>query len=649
MARRSTFLALLVVFLSAGPALAGLIYPLDAPPSVSSNYGQYRHGHAHLGLDLWTFHRLGTPVRAVDDGVIYRIKCSPYGYGKVLYQRLRDGRTAVYGHLDGFAPKIAAQVEKRQRARGGYRLDWTLNKAEALSVEQGEIIGFAGDAGTDVSHLHFEIRGASGRPLNPLRHDFPLPDDMPPVIRALRFVPLSFDSLVDGDVMPKIVPIPAGGDVSPVEIAGRVGVEIEAYDRQPRSDRDLAPAELHLQVDGRDVFRHRFTSVGYGQAHISALSYDTRLASLQRRFFIRMYRLFGSTAFHQPSNLSGKLDDLSPGSHQITVTALDEKGNRTVVLVPIRVLSTEAVAALTPAAAPSPSTDDTDFLRDVEMEWRRTYAVMSFTVAGGVADDITFAATVDPPGRQIKTARFRHTAHGKRHHLAVHVPRDRNATLRIVVGVGGRFDSRTFRFAVAKSATELRSPDGRARLSFPAASTYDSTLIRISESAPRVPAWAAAVGKAYSFGEPWEPLRKKPRLTIHLPPGVKSAGLGLYLFDRGTWWHLEKGHRAAVPLLGTYALLRDVEAPEIGEMLVEKSRRPWIRVFVTDRGSGISDRAIRVALDGKAQIVEFQPYKKQFRLRPAASLAPGRHTLSVALSDRAGNRANRSFSFDVLE
>jgi murein DD-endopeptidase MepM/ murein hydrolase activator NlpD len=70
---------LIVVMLLAGAAgaasgSAGLLWPVDSPPAVSSNFCEYREGHLHAGIDVRTFGTEGVPCRASGDGYVSRLR-----------------------------------------------------------------------------------------------------------------------------------------------------------------------------------------------------------------------------------------------------------------------------------------------------------------------------------------------------------------------------------------------------------------------------------------------------------------------------------------------------------------------------------------------------------------------------------------------
>ena len=85
-------------------------WPLEAPPALTSTYAEYRSGRFHAGLDVKTWGKEGFACVAVADGYVWRVRTSPWGYGRAVYIRLQDGRTAVYAHLSEFVERIEKVV-----------------------------------------------------------------------------------------------------------------------------------------------------------------------------------------------------------------------------------------------------------------------------------------------------------------------------------------------------------------------------------------------------------------------------------------------------------------------------------------------------------------------------------------------------------
>ena len=60
-------------------------WPLAAPKALTSTFGEYRPGRFHAGLDIKTWGKEGYPILAVDDGYVWRVRTSPWGYGRAIY------------------------------------------------------------------------------------------------------------------------------------------------------------------------------------------------------------------------------------------------------------------------------------------------------------------------------------------------------------------------------------------------------------------------------------------------------------------------------------------------------------------------------------------------------------------------------------
>jgi len=242
-------------------------WPLSARPALTSTFGEYRTGHPHAGLDLKTWGQEGFPVFAVDDGEVFRVTASPWSYGRAIYVKLRDGRTALYAHLSAFAPPIAGRVETEQERRGAYSVNLFLNAGE-ISVKRGQIIGFSGSSGVGMPHLHFELWDAAERRVNPLEYGFRVVDTIPPVIQALALAPLNASSLVEGGHDP--YPLKVQWDQSrgcylppkPVLVHGLVGVAADVFDQadSSASTNRLAPYRLTLRVDGAEAFQTTYSA-----------------------------------------------------------------------------------------------------------------------------------------------------------------------------------------------------------------------------------------------------------------------------------------------------------------------------------------------------------------------------------------------------
>jgi hypothetical protein len=101
------------------------------------------NGRLHEGVDIAA--PLGAPVLAAADGVVARAGVDG-GYGRFVEVKHAAGLSTLYAHMgalaDGLSPGVA--------------------------LKAGSVLGRIGSSGTSTGpHLHFELRDAADRPLNP--------------------------------------------------------------------------------------------------------------------------------------------------------------------------------------------------------------------------------------------------------------------------------------------------------------------------------------------------------------------------------------------------------------------------------------------------------------------------------------------------
>ena len=109
---------------------------------------------------------------------------------------------------------------------------------------------------------------------------------------------------------------------------------------------------------------------------------------------------------------------------------------------------------------------------------------------------------------------------------------------------------------------------------------------------------------------------------------------------------------AQVRRFGRYALLADLEAPEIGSLQPVEGAvvgpRPEIRGAVRDQGSGIGrETDIEFELDGRPLIAEYDPEAGRVYGHLLEDLPPGAHRLVLRVRDMSGNQAELYSEFTV--
>ncbi|MFC1595480.1 M23 family metallopeptidase, partial [Gemmatimonadota bacterium] len=337
---KSGFIAL-VILLSAATAAPvqgqALEWPARVEKGVTSSFGEWRPGHVHAGTDVKTWGRIGVPLLAVEDGYIQRVRTSPWGYGKVVYLKLDDGRLAIYAHMDRFTPAIEDLVVDVQLAELRYSVDiWP--EAGDNRVERGEVIGYSGTTGSSAPHLHFELRDTQNQPINSLRNGLQVPDTTPPVIQYLIVRPVGPESRVEKDIRVRRFGLtPAGGRSYRLrgrpEVEGTIAIGAAAYDQMDGVWNRFSPYRLVLEIDGIEVFEVRYDEFSYLQSELIALDRDYRYMIQEGSRAHTLYRQPGNelTFYEEYEQGAGYLRDFPPGVHQLRLTVADVNGNESVV------------------------------------------------------------------------------------------------------------------------------------------------------------------------------------------------------------------------------------------------------------------------------------------------------------------------------
>ena len=312
-----------------------LKWPTDAGNAYSSNFGEYRDDHFHMGLDIKTNGRTGYEVYAVENGFISRIVSKFDGYGKALYLKTVSGHIAVYAHLDRFTPVLEKVLKLQQSRNKSYMVNANFSSRE-FQVKKGDVIAYTGNTGSSFApHLHFELRNSSDEPLDPLKNGFLRKDHVTPILSKLAFVPLSRDALVNSS--PLVQTIPLFRDKSGVYLfadtlstIGDFGLAIQAVDRREGAENVYQFHRAELFLDGKSVFELIYDRIPYTQSGSAKTLIQFELKRENLGEFQKLYRLpeHPRVVIHGTDN-TGVLR-LDPGYHRVEIKIRDATGNEAV-------------------------------------------------------------------------------------------------------------------------------------------------------------------------------------------------------------------------------------------------------------------------------------------------------------------------------
>ncbi len=623
-------ICLAAVVATAAP-LPRLLCPLPDNRGLSATVGEFREGHLHTGIDLRTGGRNGLKVVAAAAGRVVRVRVNRRGYGNALYLEHPGGWVTVYGHLQQFAlPAVVEAVARARRAHGRYPGEVHLNAT--VRVAAGEHIADSGESGAGLPHLHFELRDPAGEPVNPLPALAALADRHPPAVHRVRWLPADATGRVDGDFAGRTTPL--GGDgATVVRLAGRVRVEVEADDRFT-SDNRCGLYEIATEVEGHPLYRLRFDRLRFSRVPFSGLLYDLPGSALAPLHFLyKLYREAGNDLLAATGD--GILDTtaLADGRHQLTVRAGDVAGSETVATVPFVVANQAA-----PVAAGAVVGEGEASLTQVDRALVLRLPPSDTAPEARLAID---AGALRPLPLERLAAGW----------LGVVPLEPGGRVARVAVAGGGRLAT-ALRWVLPGRPAHHRL--GSFGVDFPAGGAFAPLGLGVARvrlpGAEGLPLRAGPV----ALTPAGRVLERAATTTFTLPEVADGRPLGLYRWSPAARrWRYIGGHweagshtlAAGIRALATVAVFEDRWVPRVvasrpaaGATLRNLPARGY--VAVRERGEGVDEGGCTVALDGAPIAFEYDPDRHWLRLAWPKGVAPGDHTLTVVVADKAGNRAS---------
>ena len=644
-------------------------WPMDAPPALTSTFGEYRGGRLHAAIDLKTYGREGYPVTAIANGYVWRVRTSPWGYGRVVYVQLDNGLFALWAHLSGFSKRIEKYVQQEQDRRGTYSVNLYF-RPDQIPVKRGEVLGYSGSTGIGVPHLHFELRDAKHRPINPLLHGFDIKDTIPPTIQAIGLAPLSADARVKGGHKPvsqrlayrtkeKIFTHP-----DTVTVWGPIGIGLKAFDRanDSRLTNRLAPYRMRLLINGEEIFQKTCGLFGYDVTRHGELAYDFYMSRRGLGRFHSLYRKpgnrlpfygdykVGAGVLFAGTKTDGAGHELSPGVHRLQIIAEDAKGNRATAVVFLRVQNAGGISRT--FASPKNSPQHTPKITS-KISYFPTFAVVHISANRKLSETPEVRAHFSK--RSMQSLAVQQTS-SQTYQTVIPFDEKHPDDIDLQIETNGQTQKlRIIQQTVTQDGGEMRSDDGSVRVRFKKEGVYKTLYGRIVPESQIKD--KRMVGTAFRI-MPEDVAFKGAEIAFSYPPDhPKIDKLGIYKWNgKNSWTFVDKERDSSaitgnVRNFGVFALLADTVPPRISGVTpangaVLATRQPRVAASIRDASSGIwREEDIVMRIDGKALIVEYDPEENRIFAKPRKPLSSGSHKLEVIVRDLCGNESRRTTTF----
>lgn len=315
--------------------------PLDIPIILSGTFGELRSNHFHSGIDIKTKQKEGFEVFAIGDGHVSRIKIQHWGFGKALYITHSNGYTSVYAHLKKLAPKLEAYLKEQQYNKESYAIQ-LYPKPTELVVKKGEVIAYSGNSGSSGGpHLHFEIRDANSKPMNPMLFGIDVKDSHNPTVNGVFGYALSDSAQINASNKIVQLQLKKGKEKNSftsakVYASGIIGFGINSYDRQDLAFNKNGVYQVESFVNGVKNFSYTFNKFSFGESrYINTLIDYARFKSVKQRvqrcFVIPSNKL---SIYDKVVN-NGRIHVEEGKEYTVVLKVKDFKDNVTTITIPI--------------------------------------------------------------------------------------------------------------------------------------------------------------------------------------------------------------------------------------------------------------------------------------------------------------------------
>jgi len=648
------------------------VWPTDTGQQLTSNFGEFRDSHFHMGLDIRTNSTIDHPLYAIQDGYVYRLATDFNGYGKVLYLKTNNSKIAVYGHLNQFSEQLETLLFDLQNENRSYLVNKYFSQDE-YPAKRGEIIGYSGNSGGSTGpHLHFELRNKLDQPLNPMTNGFPIVDNLTPQFLDLSIIPLGEGTRIEDTPLPQIhstVQLSASEYIlkDTISVAGIFGIATQVIDKIQDATYSYQIEKLELYVDSISVFSIHYNLLDFNEEENITTVYGQPVNHPKHDDFQKLYRLesYPKLTIHKDDKTG--IINLPEGMHKLEILAWDAAQNKSVLTFYIRSYKTsqktEYKTLLNLNDYPTYNTEQKVFIPEITQFEKGAI----FQLQTNVNSSDTIMAFIEKPDMMmtfplIKVDVNKYVSEMLNPHL---FEDSKSCGFLIYTDTIHKYK---FDFIpsliLPNSYNKIFSNDSLCAMGINNA-TYDTTLMWIAQQTSLL--YKNSVNRKSNVYEllPYGiPFKNNVTVSIVLENDIDLKHCAIYTFNyEKSKWDFEETHIDTInSFISTkisepniYTVLEDTKPPEFlyiypkNQQTYSNDSLKTFKIILDDDLSGInlSEEYLRVYLDDKRIWVAYQPVEKEISYILRNTLSVGEHNLLINIQDRSGNSASKTIKFFI--
>ena len=645
-----------------------IIWPTNASRKLSSNFGEFRDDHFHMGIDIKTNGQEGYEVYAIADGFISRMVTNYTGYGKALYLKTKSGNTAVYCHLSKFSVELEKELFSQQTKTEAYHVNSYFPSTD-FPFKKGDIIGYTGNTGTSFGpHLHFELRSPRGNTLNPLRQGISISDTLSPVVKGLTVFPLTHQTFINGFPLPmEFSIIQQRSNLYSISdtiycTSGGIGIAVSVEDKIQQNMNRYQIFKAELFIDDSLFFDFTYDSISFFQS-AQMNSIENREFGKAEGLSYHKFYLGENSIFLSNKEMSGHIL-LSPGVHILHLSITDASGNVSNVNGKIVCELSNSKTLQKPRSwLRRESWQTKSFLNsDLQILNSENGVFIEFqnmenlsSIYGGIIINDKKPFDFD----------FFHTPPQTYYSTLIPFEKFKNINHILVLTKEKHVEFPVNAMVVyPNSQSKLSSKDNIVDIQFEEFALFDTALIWIKNTHSFKEKDIKPLTNTYNIEPSNLPLKNSVYLTFKLNQNQQLIdGIGIYRYNKKkNKWEFQDPHgknfiQHTVELseLGIFTLLQDTIPPEIVYISPAPSQSYTsgdiysIECVLKDNLSGVepSEDALKIILNGKRIFCAYQPVKKELSYSFIDPLITGNYSMYISARDYAGNKMEKTIIFNV--